>query len=71
MIYLTSGKPGITRGPFKSKINIVLLVKIKHLSDKTGIPQSKLADEAFQDLLVKYGDDPQQHIIKKIKEDYK
>ena len=36
-------------------IKIELLDKIKELSDKTRIPQSKLLDEALQDLLDKYG----------------
>jgi hypothetical protein len=42
------------RIPFASTINIGLSGKFKELSDKTRITQSKLLDEAIEDLLDKY-----------------
>jgi predicted DNA-binding protein len=44
----------MSRVPYATKIEEELKVKLKELSDKTRIPQSKLVDEAFEDLLKKY-----------------
>lgn len=35
-------------------IDDALLIKLKELSERTDIPQSKLVDRAIQDLLNKY-----------------
>ena len=67
---MPSGKKGITRARFPSTVSQVLLLRIKGLSDQTGISQSKLMDEAIEDLLNKYGDDPKEFIIKKRMEEY-
>lgn len=67
---MTSGKRGITRGRFPSTIDQNLLLRIKGLSDQTRITQSKLMDEAIEDLLNKYGDDPKEFIIKKRMEEF-
>ena len=42
------------RVPFATKIDSDIKDKFKKLSDATRIPQSKLTDEAFEDLLKKY-----------------
>jgi predicted DNA-binding protein len=42
------------RVPFSSKIDSELKEKLKELSLKTRIPQAKLIDEAFEDLIRKY-----------------
>ncbi len=36
-------------------VKIELLEKLKKLSDETRIPQSRLVDEALEDLLKKHG----------------
>jgi predicted DNA-binding protein len=67
---MPSGKNGVTRTRFPSTISQVLALRLKGLSAQTGINQSKLIDEAIEDLLNKYGDDPKQYIIKKRKEEF-
>jgi predicted DNA-binding protein len=42
------------RVPFATKINSELRDKIQKLSKDTRIPQSKLVDEALEDLIKKY-----------------
>ena len=42
------------RVPYATKIELELRDKIVELSTKTRIPQSKLIDEAIEDLLKKY-----------------
>lgn len=42
------------REPFATKIDSELKTKIQRLSKETRIPQSKLIDEAIEDLLKKY-----------------
>ena len=42
------------RVPYATKIELELRDKIVELSAKTRIPQSKLIDEAIEDLLKKY-----------------
>ncbi len=42
------------RVPFATKIDIELRNKIQELSKTTRIPQSKLVDEALEDLIKKY-----------------
>lgn len=44
----------MSRVPFATKIEEVLKNKLHDLSEETRIPQSKLLDEAIQDLLKKY-----------------
>jgi len=44
----------MSRVPYSTKIEIELKNKLFHLSEKTRIPQSKLMDEAIEDLLKKY-----------------
>ncbi len=41
---------------FSTKVDSVLLEKLKQLSDKTRIPQTKLIDEAIELLLKKHGE---------------
>lgn len=45
----------ITREQFSSKLRIDLKNSLQKLSEKTRIPQSKLLDEAIEDLLRKHG----------------
>lgn len=42
------------RVPFATKIDSDMKNKLKKLADTTRIPQSKLTDEAFEDLIKKY-----------------
>lgn len=42
------------RVPFATKIDSEIRNKIQNLSKNTRIPQSKLVDEALEDLLKKY-----------------
>lgn len=42
------------RVPFATKIDSDIKSKIKELSKTTRIPQSKLVDEALEDLIKKY-----------------
>lgn len=44
----------ITREAFSTKIDIQLKAKLIQLSAVTRIPQSRLVDEAIEDLLTKY-----------------
>lgn len=43
-----------TRAPLSNSIDKELKIKLKELSDKTRIDQSKLLDEALEDLFKKY-----------------
>jgi len=43
------------RERYTNSIDKELLRKLKELADKTRIPQSRLVDEALEDLLRKYG----------------
>lgn len=61
---MPSGQSGITRVRFTSTVNKVLALRLKGLAAATGISQSRLMDEAMEDLLAKYGDDPKEFIIK-------
>jgi len=42
------------RVPFATKIDEDIKLQLKELSDSTRIPQSKLADEAFEKLIKEY-----------------
>ena len=42
------------RVPYATKIDLLLKEKLIKLSEETRIPQSKLVDEALEDLLKKY-----------------
>jgi predicted transcriptional regulator len=42
------------RVPFATKIDSEIKDKVQELSKTTRIPQSKLTDEAFEDLIKKY-----------------
>ena len=42
------------REPFATKIDNKLKAKLAELSEQTRIPQSKLVDEALEDLIKKY-----------------
>ena len=42
------------RVPYSTKIDLLLKEKLIKLSEETRIPQSKLVDEALEDLLKKY-----------------
>lgn len=44
----------MSREPFATTIDSELKKKLNELSKQTRIPQSKLADEAIEDLLKKY-----------------
>jgi hypothetical protein len=44
----------VNRGRYTTTLDLGLIKKIKELSDKTRVPQSKLLDEAIEDLLRKY-----------------
>ena len=44
------------RVPYSTKIDRDLRDKLIKLSEQTRIPQSKLVDEALEDLLKKYGE---------------
>lgn len=44
------------RVPYSTKIDRDLRDKLIKLSEQTRIPQSKLVDEALEDLLRKYGE---------------
>jgi len=44
----------VAREPFSTKIDSSLKEKLIKLSEETRIPQSKLMDEAIEDLLKKY-----------------
>jgi len=48
-VFIMSG-----RVPFATKIDSELKDKFQELSKTTRIPQSKLTDEAFEDLIKKY-----------------
>lgn len=43
------------RERYTNSIDKELLRKLKELADKTRIPQSRLVDEALEDLIRKYG----------------
>lgn len=44
------------RERYTNSIDKVLLRKLKELSEQTRIPQSRLIDEAIEDILKKYND---------------
>jgi predicted transcriptional regulator len=48
------------RVPYATKINSDLRDKLTKLSETTRIPQSKLVDEALEDLFKKYGEKDKQ-----------
>lgn len=51
-----SEKRGLkNRKPLSNAVRIELYEKLKHLSNDTKVPMSKLLDEAIEDLLKKHG----------------
>jgi predicted transcriptional regulator len=44
------------RVPYATKVDRELRDKLTKLSEDTRIPQSKLVDEALEDLFLKYGE---------------
>lgn len=43
-----------TRTPWSTAVDSELLAKLRQLANDTRIPMARLADEAIEDLLVKY-----------------
>jgi hypothetical protein len=54
------------RVKWPSTVSKELLEKVRGLSGLTRIPMSKFADEAFSDLIAKYGENANEIVMRKI-----